>query len=70
MFKKIMAIFARDILSSTRDAMAVYIMVIPIILAIGITILTPGLNDTTVNIALLNSDDLPTCSISQSIRQS
>lgn len=57
MFKKIMAIFGRDILSSTRDAMAVYIMVIPIILAIGITILTPGLNDTTVNIALLNSDD-------------
>ena len=36
--------------------MAVYIMVIPIMLAVGITLLAPGLNETTVNIALLISD--------------
>jgi len=37
--------------------MTVYIMVIPIILAVGITILAPGLNDTTVSVALLQSDE-------------
>ena len=57
MFKKILAIFNRDFLSSKRDAMAVYIMVIPIILAIGISLLAPGLNDTTVSVALLKSDN-------------
>ena len=57
MFKKVLAIFNRDFLSSKRDAMAVYIMVIPVFLAIGITLLTPGLNDTTVSIALLKSDN-------------
>ncbi|MEA1885028.1 MAG: ABC transporter permease [Thermotogota bacterium] len=56
MLKKILNIFKRDIRSSSRDSMAVYIMVIPIILAVGITLLAPGLNDTTVNIALLKSD--------------
>ncbi|MFP4461612.1 MAG: ABC transporter permease, partial [Thermotogota bacterium] len=56
MFKKILTIFGRDLRSSSRDSMAVYIMVIPIFLAIGITLLAPGLNDTTVNIALLSSD--------------
>jgi hypothetical protein len=56
MLKKILNIFKRDIRSSSRDSMAVYIMVIPIMLAVGITLLAPGLNDTTVNIALLKSD--------------
>jgi len=56
MFKKILTIFSRDILSSSRDAMAMYIIVIPILLAIGITLLAPGLNDTSVKVALLNTD--------------
>jgi len=57
MFKKLLTIFGRDFLVSSRDAMTVYIMVIPIILAVGITILAPGLNDTTVSGALLQSDE-------------
>jgi len=57
MFKKLLTIFGRDFLVSSRDAMTVYIMVIPIILAVGITILAPGLNDTTVSVALLQSDE-------------
>ncbi len=57
MIKKILMIFKRDFMSSSRDAMAVYIMVIPIILAIAITLFAPGLNDTTVNLAMLKSDD-------------
>jgi ABC-type multidrug transport system permease subunit len=58
MIKKIFLILKRDFLSSKRDAMAVYIMVIPLILAVGITLFAPGLNDTTVKLAMLKSDDV------------
>ncbi|MFC1971434.1 ABC transporter permease [Chloroflexota bacterium] len=57
MIKKIFVIFQRDFLSSRRDAMAMYIMVVPLLLAVGITIFAPGLNDTTVKLAMLKSDD-------------
>jgi ABC-type multidrug transport system permease subunit len=58
MIEKIFTIFKRDLLSTRRDAMATYIIVIPLILAVGITLFTPGLNDTTVNLAMLKSDDI------------
>jgi ABC-type multidrug transport system permease subunit len=57
MINKIFTLFKRDLLSSRRDAMAMYMMVIPLLLAVGITLFTPGLNDTTVNLAMLSSDD-------------
>ena len=57
MIKKILVIFKKDLLSSRRDAMATYIMVIPLLLATGITLFAPGLNDTTVKLAMLKSDD-------------
>ncbi|MFC1920535.1 ABC transporter permease [Chloroflexota bacterium] len=38
--------------------MATYMMVIPLILAVGITLFAPGLNDTTVKLAMLKSDDI------------
>ncbi|MFC1861598.1 ABC transporter permease, partial [Chloroflexota bacterium] len=57
MIKKIFLILKKDLLSSRRDAMALYIMVIPLLLAVGITLFAPGLNDTTVKLAMLNSDD-------------
>jgi len=58
MIKKIFAVFTRDLLSSRRDVLALYIMVIPLILAVGITLFAPGLNDTTVKLAMLKSDDI------------
>ncbi len=58
MIKKIFLIFKRDLLSSRRDFMATYIIVAPLLLAVGITLFTPGLNDTTVNLAMLKSDDI------------
>ncbi len=45
-------------MSSRRDFMATYIMVAPLLLAIGITLFAPGLNDTTVKLAMLKSDDI------------
>ena len=58
MFKKILRVFGRDLKTMTRDSMGLFILIMPIILAIGLSLFTPGLNDTTVNIALLESDDV------------
>ncbi len=57
MLKKIFRIFLRDIKSTRREPIAIYISVMPILLAIAITLFAPGLNDTTVNLALLDSDE-------------
>jgi len=58
MINKLFIVFKKDFLSARRDAMAIYIMVIPLILAVGITLFAPGLNDTTVKLAMLKSDDI------------
>ena len=58
MLKKIFRIFIRDIKSTKREPMAIYIIVMPILLAVAITLFAPGLNDTTVNLAMLRSDEL------------
>lgn len=58
MFNKILKVFGRDIKTATRDSMAIMIIVMPIILAFAITLFTPGLNDTTVNLAMLEDDDI------------
>jgi len=57
MLKKIFRVLQKDFKSSRRDFMALYIMVAPILIAVAITLFTPGLNDTTVNLAMLESDD-------------
>jgi len=57
MIRKIFAVFKRDLLSSRRDFLAIYIIVVPLLLAVGITLFAPGLNDTTVKLAMLKSDD-------------
>jgi ABC-type Na+ efflux pump permease subunit len=55
-FKKIWAVFARDIKVNTREAMPVFILVLPLLLAIGINLITPGINDTTVNVAMVKNE--------------
>ncbi len=55
--KNIFKIFFRDLKTARRDSMILLIMVMPIILAFGILLFIPGLNDTTVNIALLENDN-------------
>ncbi|MBT3318306.1 MAG: ABC transporter permease [Clostridia bacterium] len=57
MLKKILRIFIRDIKSTKREQIALYIVFAPILLAVAITLFAPGLNDTTVNLALLKSDE-------------
>lgn len=56
MLNKIFRIFYRDLKSTKREPIAVYIIIMPIIIAVAITLFAPGLNDTTVNLAMLESD--------------
>ncbi|MFC2039144.1 ABC transporter permease, partial [Chloroflexota bacterium] len=58
MIRKLFVVFKKDFMSTRRDAMGIYIMVIPLVLAVGITLFAPGLNDTTVKLAMLKSDDI------------
>ena len=57
MLRKIIRIFIRDIKSTPREPMAIYIVIAPLLLAVAITLFAPGLNDTTVNLAMLKSDE-------------
>ena len=56
MLKRLLALLGRDLLSARRDALMLYIMIIPIIIAVVINFSAPGLNDTTVKFALLEAD--------------
>lgn len=57
MLKKMFVLFLRDLKVNTRDFLSLYILVLPIVFGIAINLLTPGINDTTINLALLKGDD-------------
>lgn len=56
--RKILTIFFRDIKVNTRDFLSLYIMVIPVIFGIAINLIAPGVNDTTVNLALVEGENV------------
>ena len=57
MFKKIWTIFRRDVKVSIRDYFSVLLWVYPIALALVINIFVPSVNDTTVNLALIENQN-------------
>lgn len=57
MFRNAFKIFVKDFKIARRDSMALVIMIMPVLLAIGLNFFIPGLNDTTVNLAMLDTDD-------------
>jgi ABC-type Na+ efflux pump permease subunit len=57
MIKRIFALFLRDLKVNTREFLSLYILIVPVILAIGINLLAPGINDTTVDLALIEDDN-------------
>ncbi|WP_420644758.1 ABC transporter permease [Candidatus Leptofilum sp.] len=57
MLKKIWVIFMRDIKVNLRDFISLYILLVPVIFAVGIRLLVPSVNDTTVDLALLEGDN-------------
>ncbi len=58
MIKKIIRIFRKDVKIATRDAILIYIIVIPILLAVGIMLFAPGVTDSAVTLAMLKSDTM------------
>lgn len=56
MSKKMFIIFLRDLKVNLREFLSLYLIIIPIILSIGINLISPSINDTTVNLALLEKD--------------
>jgi ABC-type multidrug transport system permease subunit len=57
MLRKIWTIFIRDLKVNTRDFLALYILLAPFIFGFGINALAPSVNDSTVNLAMLEIDD-------------
>jgi hypothetical protein len=57
MNRKIFAVFLRDMKVSLRDFIALYIIAFPILFAIVINLFVPGINESTVTIAMLEGDD-------------
>ena len=57
MLKRIWMIFLRDMKVNTREAMSLFLIGFPLLFAIGINLITPSINDTTVNIAMVEGQD-------------
>lgn len=55
--KRILAIFKRDIISSLREFMLIYMMVAPILLAIGLRFFIPSVGSASIKFAVDNSVD-------------
>jgi len=57
MLKRIWLIFARDMKINLREFMTLLMIVLPILLALGINFISPGINDTSVNFALVEGEN-------------
>ncbi len=57
MIRKILLIFQRDLITSVRSFITLYILVVPVIFAVIINVFSPGINDTTVEILLLEGEN-------------
>ncbi len=57
MFKKMLIIFFRDLNVSYRDFMSLFMIVIPVILALAVNAFAPGIEDTTVNLVFIEGEN-------------
>jgi len=57
MFKKIWTIFIRDLKVNMREFMTLWIIIAPLLLAVGINFISPSINDTSVNFALVENEN-------------
>ena len=57
MLKKIWSIFIRDLKVNTRETISLFIIILPLAIAVGINLIMPGINDTTVNIAMIKNEN-------------
>lgn len=57
MIKKVFTVFGRDLKVNLKDFLALFMILFPIVLGFGINAFAPGVNDTTVNLALLKNEN-------------
>jgi ABC-type multidrug transport system permease subunit len=57
MFRRIWTIFKRDLRVNSKDFISLYILVVPILFAVLINLFAPGINDTTINLALIEGEN-------------
>ena len=57
MFRRIWTIFKRDLKVNSKDFISLYILVVPILFAVLINLFAPGINDTTINLALIEGEN-------------
>ena len=57
MLRKMLLIFTRDLKVSVRDFMSLFMIVIPIVMAIGVNLFAPGIEDTSVNLAVVEGEN-------------
>lgn len=57
MFNRIWTIFKRDLKVNSKDFISLYILVVPILFAVLINLFAPGINDTTVDLALIEGEN-------------
>lgn len=57
MLKRIIAIFSRDLKVNIKDFFSLYILVVPVLFAVAINLFAPGINDTTINLALIEGEN-------------
>lgn len=57
MLKKVFAIFLRDTVANRRDFLSLYLIIVPLLFAVLINLVTPSINDTTVNLAFIEGDN-------------
>lgn len=57
MIRRALLIFIRDLRVSTRDFLSLYVILVPILFAVAINLLVPSVNETTVSLAFLRSDE-------------
>lgn len=57
MLNKIWTIFKRDVKVNLKEFISLYILVVPILFAVLINIFSPGINDTTVDLALIKGEN-------------
>lgn len=55
--KKIFGVLARDIRSTVKDGLALWVIIIPLLFAVIINLVSPGIIDTTINFAVHTSVD-------------
>lgn len=56
--KRILVIFARDLKVNIREFLTLYIILVPVIFGIAINLIAPSVNDTTVNLALIENENV------------